>query len=293
MTIDIPGFSPSDGKSPEVRFSSVGEDYCVALGLPVRQGAELRSGGRRAVARGILVNETMARQYWPGRNPLGSSIRLGGASGTSVPVVAIVADARMVSLSLPPDSHFYVQGAGEPGAVVLIRTEPTAVPVGPAVERVFSRETQGFVLRRLRSMDQIRRDSLADETVVAGFAGSIGVLAWLLAASALYALLSYLAVQRTREFGIRLALGATRRQIVRLMLSSAIGLSAAGALLGVAGALLVAATLEAALPMQLALDAPVVLVLAAASCAVAVAASAIPAIRASRQSPAATLRAEP
>ena len=292
MTVAIPGFTPPDGKNPEVRFSYVGEDYCVALGLPIRQGAELRSGARRTVARGILVNETMARQYWPGRNPVGASIRLGGSGGARVPVIAIVADARMISLSLPPDPYFYVQGDGEPGAAVLIRTQSAAVPVAPALERAFSRETHGFVLRRVRSMEQIRGDSLADETTAAGFAGSVGVLAWILAASALYALLSYLAVQRTREFGIRLALGATRRQIVRLMLSSAIGLSAAGALLGVAGALIVAALLESALPMQLALDTPVVLALAAASCAVAVAASAIPAIRASRQSPAATLRAQ-
>jgi predicted permease len=291
MSIDIPGFRTS-ADDLEVPFSNVGTDYCAALGLMIIEGEELRSDSGAPTRRAVLVNETMARMYWPGGSPVGSRIRLGNASGPSVPVIGVVADARMVALSRPAGPHFLLQGEGDGAASVVIRTRPSAAPLKPLVQRTFGNGVNGFLLRRVRSMEEVIGESLAETTAFAAATSAISLLALLLSVSALYALVSYLAAQRTREFGIRLALGATRGDVIRLVLSSGVRLSAIGVAIGLIATFASATAMQALIFAVSPLDAATVIGVAALAGAVAVSACAIPALRAAAMQPAQTLRAE-
>ena len=292
MSVDIPGFQPPP-EGLEIRFIDVGTDYCATLGLRIIEGEELRSGGGAGGARrAVLVNETMARTFWPGRSALGATVTLGGPGGPPLRVIGVVADARMVALSLPPGPYFYVQADAAGGHALLVRTATTTAPLKPVLQRVFSSGAQRFLLRRARSMEEVMGASLTEAKAFAMMTAAISVLALILAASALYALVSYLAAQRTREFGIRLALGATRRDVVRLVLSSGTRLAAIGVIVGLLLTFAVAVAMQALLPGLSAVDVASVVAVAAVAAVVATAACAIPAARASALLPANTLRAE-
>ena len=293
MTIDIPGFRAPRDEALEVAFSYAGTDYCATLGLRILEGDELRSGGGGAkAARAVLVNESMAKAYWRGRSPVGSTITLGGASGTSVPVIGVVADARMISLSQPAGPHFYIQSDDGPGSSLLVRTRTPASPLKPVVLRTFAGGVNAFLLRRVRTMDEVMGESLAEAKAFAAATAAGSVMALILAASALYSLVSYLAAQRRREFGIRIALGATSADVVRLVLSSAIRLSAVGVGIGLLTTLGSTAAMQALVFAVPAADVATVLGIAALAGAVVACACAVPALRAAGVPPSATLRVD-
>jgi putative ABC transport system permease protein len=292
MSIDIPGLTPAPREALEVPFSNAGPDYCAALGLTIVEGEELRSNGATPGARAVLVNETMARMYWPRRSPVGTTIRLGDARGPAVPVIGVVADARMVTLSRPPGPYFYLQSEGDAAYALVMRTTSNAAALKPLVQRTFVNGAAEFTLRRLRSMEEVLGASLAETRAFAVATSAVSVLALLLAVSALYAFVSYLAAQRTREFGIRLALGATRRDVIRLVLSSGVRLSALGVAIGLIATFASTLALQALISAVSPLDAASVLAVAAAAGAVAVAACLVPALRAAALMPAHTLRVD-
>lgn len=219
-------------------------------------------------------------------------MRLGGPSGTSLPVIGVVADARMVALSRPAGPHFFLQSEGDGASALVVRTVSTAPSLTPLLQRTFVNGVNGFMLRRIRSMEEVIAESLAEAKAFAAAASAISLLALLLAASALYALVSYLATQRTREFGIRLALGATRGDVIRLVLVSAVHLSAIGVAIGLISTFASTTAMQALIVALSPADAAMVLAVAALAGTVAVTACVIPALRAAAVLPASTLRVD-
>lgn len=283
-TIAIPGVAGT----VDIPFSPAGPDYFATFGFRMVQGEELRSGGA-AARRAVVVNETAARTYWPGRSPVGATVR---RARESLPVIGVVADARMVSLSRPAAPHLYLQSDPPAGSTLMIRTATTAASLKPAVQRMFAEERGGGVLRRLDTMEEILSAALAESRAFAMVTAAVSALALLLAVSALYALVSYLAVQRTREFGIRIALGASRADVLRLVLGSGVRLSVTGALIGLAVALGGVWALRTVLFAVSAADAATVLAAAVVAAGVAIMACVVPALRVASAPPASTLRAE-
>jgi predicted permease len=288
-TLEIPGYRPGPDEEMEIPATFAGPDYFRALGVPILRGAELTAAAAVAdTLPRVVVNAAMARRYWPGRDPVGATVRLGGAGGAEARVIAVAADARLRSLAAPPVPHFVVQWArgGGGGSTVLVRTTGDAATALATLHGAFSAPAGPFVLRSLRSMDDVVATSLAAARALASTVAALSLVALALALVGLYGVVSYLAAQRTREFGVRLALGARPADVVRLVLGSGMRLAALGGAVGITLGAAAGALLRGALYSVAAVDALTLAGVAALVASVTVAACLLPALRATRASPA-------
>jgi predicted permease len=289
-TIGIPGYQPGADESMDVPFMHAGADYFATLGIPVVRGTEV-SGAGDTVSR-IVINESMARRYWARRDPVNSLIRLGGSGGRALQVVGVSADARVLSLAQPPAPRFIIQSRAGGGSTLLIKTRGLPETLLPTIQNDFGQASAAFLLVRVRTMDQIMGSSLLAAKALAGAVTLVGVLALSLAVCGLYAVVNYMSAQRTREFGVRLALGAERKDLFRLVLKSGATISAIGGVVGLALSVGAGAALKTLLYSVRMVDAATVVAVTLLMGGVVVIATLGPAIRAARTSPVEPLRAE-
>ena len=267
-----------------------------------------KSGAKKSPAIGppipVLVNQTFVRKYFPNQNPLGKRLTEGNSSGTSgegaeVPqpraksweIIGVVGDTKYNSLRREIHPMVYVPLTGG-GAHFELRTaqEPTALI--PAVRDLVKRTDSNLPIFGVRTQIQRIEELLTRERVIARLASFFGLLALLLACVGLYGLLSYEVARRTREIGIRMALGAERRDVTRLIVVRGINLTLVGLGTGVAGGL-VLTRLVSSLLYDLKPTDPLTFVSAAVIlAAVAFVASYIPAHRATKVDPMVALRYE-
>jgi putative ABC transport system permease protein len=285
--------------APLVHFAIATPGLFETLGIPVRRGRPFDERDDAAAAPVVLVNEAFVRRHFPDENPLGRRIALGGsASGQQAPVlreiVGVVGDVRRFALhqearpgvcvphaQMPSGAHaFVVWGEGRP-AELLSQTRKAIWQLNPAIP--INRETTMAAL--VGASVRERRFLLA---LLSGFAA----MALGLAAAGLFGLMSYLTAQRTREFGVRMALGAARSQLVSLVLRRGLLLAATGMAIGLLGALAVTRVLSGMLYNVTPFDAKTFLASAALLLATAVAASFYPAWRAATIDPIRALREE-
>jgi predicted permease len=290
-TIDVPGYTWASDESRDVHFVNAGSDYCAALGLRVVRGEEIRADRGDALPR-VLVNETMARRFWPDRDPVGSAVRLGGSRGTLAQVIAVVGDARMLSLAEPPTAYFIVQDARGGGSTILIRTAADPADLTPVIERTFAAPDGEWVLRQIRTMDEVMVDSVAANRALTAAVSGVSVVALVLAVCGLYAAISYLAAQRRREFAIRMALGAKAGDVLRMVIGSGLRVVFVGTLVGVTLSLPLSVVLPRLLFSGPSAGIPTLLLVTAIIGVVSLGACAIPAFRATRTSPLTALRSE-
>ncbi len=222
--------------------SVVSDGFVAALGLRLEDGRDFTpadSGGAPPV---MIVGRSVATRLWPGRNPLGQQVRSGGADGPLVTVVGVVGDARFAVIGDVPGGHLYlpvrqhyrgwqtlvVHTRGDPAAV-LPRLEQALASLDPALP-VFGRTT----------LEEAVAGGLSTSRTAATIAGFFGALALLISSVGLYALVAGAVAERTREIGVRLALGSTPSGILRLMMREGARLGAVGLGIGLVGALGVA-----------------------------------------------------
>jgi predicted permease len=289
-TTHIPGYEEQPDENMEIPVVTAGPDFFKTLGIPLLRGRELTWSVRDTLSR-VVVNRAMARRYWGDRDPVGTFIHLGGRNGSPAEVIAVAGDARFTSLAQEPEPMYVVQRASRGGGSVLIRTRRDASELLLSVRGVMTRDDVPWMLVELRTMEVVLRASLAVTRAVSQTLLTLGVLALLLAAVGLYGVVSYVTAGRTREFGVRLALGATPRSIARLVLGYGLRLVLVGGAIGVAlgiGAIRLiqnmlfgSGSLVASVPVLLVVLSGVTLV-----------ACAVPAIRATAASPASALRSE-
>ncbi len=300
--IAVPLFREGQGvqssQPPLIDTSTVSPEYFHVLGMTLLRGRLFVDQDLEATPLVAVINQAAARTYWPNQDPVGKRVRLLGDLGSAKPVwttiVGVIADARTESLADPgvPQVYLdiyqrpakflavYLRGQVDPAAIAeQVRTQIQAVdPNLP----VFHAETLDDVLSSSLS---VRRFSME---MVALFAAT----ALLLAALGIYGTISFLVNEQSREIAIRLALGAQRRDILKMVLRQGLTLAAAGAGVGLVGAFIVshlmAGVLYGVSPYDLSTFAGVTAVLTA----VAIAASYIPALRAMRLDPITTLHAE-
>jgi len=241
-----------------------------------------------------VINQAAARTYWPNQNPVGKRVRLRAAKPDWTTIVGVIADARTESLAdagIPQvyldiyqrhekDLVFFLRGPVDPAAIsAQVRTQVQAVdPNLP----VFRAETLNDVLSSSLS---VRRFTME---MVALFAGT----ALLLAGLGIYGTISFLVHEQSREIAIRLALGAQRRNILRMVLRQGLALAAAGSGVGLVGALIVSHLMAGLLYGVSSYDLSIFASVTAMLTAVAIAASCVPALRAMRLDPITTLHAE-
>jgi hypothetical protein len=289
-SIRIPGHSAADGGDPEIAAITAGPDLFATLGIPLRRGRELSWRDRDTLPK-VIVNEAMARRFWGAADPIGSTVELGGSGGTPAEVIGVAADARFYSLDQEPVSLYAIQRRTHGGAVVLIRAERDIEVVAGMVRAALTRPDIRFALVGLRSMDAVLETSLLLSRAITNTLLAIGVVAVLLATIGLYGVVSYITSGRTKEFGIRLALGASRRSISTLVIGYGLRTTIASGIVGTAagiGAIHVMQGMTSGAQLSFAVVAGVWFALAA----VTLAACTLPALSATGIPPATALRAD-
>jgi len=297
-TIAVEGLpAPPPGQEPLVYSESVSPDYFETIGIQLRQGRVFASTDTTNRDDVVVINEAMARHFWPNENPLGKRIR---SRGQGEPhwqeIVGVVSDVRFPANLSAPDTRLqvYYPFAQEPRqfAAIELRTSGKPESVASAVRRAVAEIDPDQPVNELDGARKIVDRNLANFGLVGTLLGAFAVLGLVLAAVGTYGVISSFVAQRTGEIGIRMALGAQRRDVLWLVLGRGLRLLLAGSLLGVGGALATARLLAAAMPELPARDPKAIAAITIVLLAVAVAACWLPARRAAKVNPMEALRQE-
>jgi len=279
-----------------VNYNSVSDRYFSTMGAPLVAGRDFDTRDAAASPRVAIVTQSFARVFFGGRNPIGKTFQIVEAPGKPRPPIEIVGlarDSKYAELREPFQSLMYVPVAQDdlaPGFARLIVRSAVPPSTLSATILALAREAQPSSVVTFRTMEAQIDDSLLRERLVAALSAVFGGLAALIAAVGLYGVLSYMVVRRRNEIGVRLALGADRRDVLRMVMREAGVLLAAGLVIGLIGAVALA-RMASAILFQLKPTDPATLAVAAAGFAlVAIAASVVPAVRAARLEPTEALR---
>jgi len=292
------GYVPQSGESLHGHYSyGIAGDYFSALGIPLREGRFLTSADSQRTERVCVVDEDFARRYWPRGGALGQRVFQGGDSDEAKlsTIVGIVGAVKQADLTEPQGQGavyfpFIDRDAGN--IFVVTRTSQRPEAFADTLRKLVRATDPELAIDDLRSMDTRLAESLVVRRSPALLAGIFAGVALLLAAIGTYGVLSYSVAQRTREIGIRMALGAQRGQIGSQFLSLGLRLLAAGTLLGLIGAWLAGRAMQSVLFGVPTLHLATLLVTALVMGAVSLIACLIPARRATKVDPMVALRAD-
>jgi predicted permease len=270
----------------------VGESFFSTMGIPLLTGRDLSAADNAAGAKVAIVNETLARTLLSGLHPVGVALRMGDAD---IQVVGVCRDAKYEDLGRTSPTIYlpYRQYPDETGAMFFeVRTAVSPLSVAAGVRRSLAALDRSVPLTSMRTQAGLVDDSLLPFRLIAGLCVGFGSLALLLSAIGLYGVMSFAVAQRTSEIGVRLALGARRSDILRMVLRDALVVVGIGLALGIpaaAGATIVAQRTLYGIRL---LDPIVPAAATGVLLAVGAIAAAFPAVRATRVDPVISLRHE-
>jgi len=280
---------------PEVLFQRAMHNYFQTMGIPIHRGRGFApTDGPTAPPVGV-INETMARKLFANTDPLGQHVRIGSApNGPWMTIVGVIGDVRHGGLEEEPQPELYVTSLQLPpvNPFIILRTTGDPALLADTVRAEVRRIDKNIPIYDLRTMSTLRADAMSTRRFTLLIVGAFGVLALGLAAIGVYGVMSLIVSERTREVGVRLALGAEPSQLLTMVVGQATKLAAIGVAIGVAGAMALAPLLDSQLYGVASIDpltfisVPVALLLIAALAAV------VPAWKAMRIDPLAALRIE-
>ena len=286
FTID--GHPPlSASRQPLAELRYVTPDYFAAMGIPLIKGRDLSDRDTPDTPPVCLINETLARHYFPNEDPIGKHTDRGT-------VVGIVGNVRQVGVGQPPAAEFYFPISQQPvyGAALVVRAQMPPEAIVASVRAAVHDVNPNQALFIVKSMQHVISDSLSSMNLYAWLLGLFAALALILAIAGIYGVISYAVTARTQEFGIRLALGADPAQVLGLVLRHGFLLVTAGLVAGAAGALALTGLLKSLLFGITATDPATFAVVAAVLTLVALIACLVPALRATKVDPVIALRYE-
>ena len=290
------GFKPATDDDRDARFDQAGPGYFGGIGVPIVLGRDFSEHDAAGAPPVTVINETMAKFYFPNQNPLGRHVRVEDPTKTSLEIVGVARDAQDHDLRDKPVRRFYVSYLQPIDGITTVNFEIRADgPPGSLFESI-RQETQRFdpklPIQSLKPAQALIDDSIATERIVAQLATLFGALALLLAAIGLYGVMSYSVARRTGEIGVRMALGASRVAVTTMILREIVVLVLIGSCIGAVGALGLGRFVET-LMFGLAPRDPVTLAAAIVILlAVALVSGFLPARRAARIDPIVALRSE-
>jgi predicted permease len=290
--VKVPGHHAADADETPIDTVAVGVDYFPVVGVPIVAGrafTEDEVSNRRRVA---VINETMAKQYWPDGSAVGRVIHRGGFDSEPVQIVGVARDHKVRSVGESPRAYLHVPETPSANIQIIVRTITPARAALPSLRQALIGLEPAIVFTEDAPAEEVAATTMAPTRIGAMALGSFGALALLLAAVGLYGVIAYSVSRRTREVGIRMALGAERRQVMRLVLLQGGKLAAAGIAIGVAASAGVGRLLESLLYGVSGYDFLAYGAAAAMLMLVALAANLMPAITASRIDPVKALRSE-
>ncbi|HKR30152.1 MAG TPA: ABC transporter permease [Terriglobales bacterium] len=308
-------FKPMSG--PLVESHAVSPDYFKAMGIPLLQGrvftqedvntalaldkrvdAINKSGGKlspqekNAITIPTVVNQAMVRQFWPNQNPIGQMFTRGDKDGPWYEVIGVTGDVKQWGITHASVPEAYDAFDGSQYMYVVVHTSTASMDVTSEVRHALTQVDAGLPLFGVRTMDQVIAEHASGQQFLALLVGLFSGLALILAAVGIYGVLSYLVTQRTREIGIRMSLGASRSNVLTLVLRHGMRLAGLGFALGLIAAL-AAGRLLSGLLHEIHPGDPATIALTALSLAlVALLACYVPARRAAKVDPMVALRHE-
>jgi predicted permease len=273
----------------ELRFVTPG--YFRAMGIPLRRGREFSPHDGAATPRVILINEALSRQYFPEEDPLGRATDRGT-------IIGVVGDVRQETLGAAATPEIYNAMAQNfaqmrsHGSTLVVRGSGSATALSGAIRAAVHEVTPGEALFRIATMQQVVEESLAKPRLYMWLLASFAGIGTMLAAAGIFSVIHYLVALRTKEFGIRMALGADAGRVLRLVMGRGALLIAMGITFGIAGAVAAAKFLQGMLYGVAPADSTTFAAMSAFLAAVALSACWFPARRAARVDPAVALRNE-
>lgn len=270
----------------------VSADYLAALGVPIIAGRSFTPADATAATRVALINERLARKFPSGVNPVGHRL-VSGEDDRRV-IVGVVADVRDMSLEYRPAQTIYLplDERGASGLTLVVRTGVEPLSLAASLRQAIQQQAGPVLISNVQTLDDLLWRSVAQRRLHAYLFGAFGLVALLLAGIGIYSVIAYGVAQRTREIGVRLALGDSPAGVRRLIIAQSFVPVCAGLVAGLAAALGLSRFLATLLYEVQPRDMTTYAVVYVALCATALAAAYIPARRASRVDPIVALRAE-
>jgi predicted permease len=232
--IDIEGFTPASDNDRVARFDQIGPDYFTNLGIPILRGRDMSDRDIPGAPRAAIINETMAKFYFPGINPIGRHFT---TMKVTLEIVGIARDVQDHDFREEPVRRFYVSYLqpidGITTANFEIRTQGNTASLSAALRREVVAVNRNLPILSIKSERDLMDASLIQERLIAKFSSFFGVLAMLLAAMGLYGVMSYAVARKTNEIGIRIALGARTSRVVGMILGEIAMLMAIGGVVGI------------------------------------------------------------
>jgi len=293
--ITIPGVEPKDSNPPWSFFNAVTPGYFDALGIPIKSGRDFSWADWTSGKKVCLVNEALVQEYLGGANPVGRLLGQGRAAPTDTEIIGVFGNARYheVRGQVPRQTFVNFARRGSSSNITVyarLRGDPRLLM--PMLRDQVRRTSPDLVVFDMRTMDEQLNMRLANERILSFLSGGFALLATILAVVGLHGVLSFVVTRRTREIGIRMALGAGQRTVVRLVMQEMLAVILIGLAAGVAAAYVSASYVQTQLFGIKPVDFPVFIVATAVLLVASLAASMVPAWRASRISPLRALRYE-
>jgi putative ABC transport system permease protein len=291
----VDGITPTPDDPQDTLFRVGTSDYLKTLGVQLVEGRLLDQRDGIDAPRAVVVNDTLARKYWPRGSALGGRMRLGDAQGPWHTIVGVVKDVRERGHTLAQKPLVYLTNAQRLGSIpeyLVVRTASVPADLVESIRRVIARVDPDQPISAVRTMDEIVDLDVADRHQQMILLGAFAGLALLLASIGLYGVLSYAVVQRSREIGLRIALGATAGSVMRVVVTRGLVLTGIGLSIGLALAWAGTRALQNVLYGVTAGDPATYVTVVGLLATIALLASYLPARRASRMDPISVLRAD-
>jgi len=279
---------------PDAQYRTADPGYFSALQIPLLRGRFFTGGDRAGRPKAIIISHQLAQQYFPGENPLGKHILVPARDDTGNEIVGVVADT-LYQVGRPSMATMYfpiLNGENHRAFTLAVRTASDPLAFSVPIQKQIAALDPELPVSDVTTMQEIIARSIGNASLSASLVLAFAVLSLLLASVGLYGVLSYLTTQRTSEIGVRMALGAQREQVVRLMLGDGLRPAVYGLLLGLAASVGAVRLIESMLYGTRPLDPAIFAAVAGTLLVVAALACLVPAWKASRIDPMQALRTE-
>jgi predicted permease len=236
--VELEGYQPKPNEDTELNTNVVGPDYFNTVGIPIIQGRDFTPQDREGGPRVVIVNEELARRYYGGQNAVGKRLRI-GSDNPYAEIIGVVRTAKYRSLREDPLPFIYIPFTQEyqSGMTVMVRTTSDPVALLAPFRSELRALNKDVPVSSVQTMAERIGSQLAVDRMIAVLLSVFGVAALLLAAIGIYGVMGYSVAQRTREIGIRMALGAERSEILRLIIAQGLVLIGIGTATGLVLAL--------------------------------------------------------
>jgi putative ABC transport system permease protein len=284
----VEGRTPAQtGVYPDEELRTVSPDYFRVLQTPLLQGRFFEDSDTAEAPSVVIVNQTFAKKYWPNEEAVGKRISFEGTNPKWFTVIGVVADMRHRGLDVDPVPEQYLPHPQRAyrEMILVVRSAQAPSALIPAIRREVHAFDPEQPIANVRTFDQVVADSIAPRRLSVVLLGMFAAIALLLAAVGTYGVISYLVVQRTHEIGVRMALGAQRRDVLRLVVGHALKLVGIGTVIGLVLAMFSTRALSALLYSVGTFDLGTFAIVTFLLGGIALLASYIPAVRATRADP--------